>query len=255
MTWRSMSTTSARMSEIARDVRYFRAYSAATWRLVEAQHRISTNRLARNLDDQALLEQIIDELKPTLPLAARDLHYLLATPFRYRCLKSSRFRKAGERPGIFYASEHAATAVAETAYRRLLYFSRSPGFIPPNSVVEHSVLTVPIKAERLLNLTKPPFEAYCARWHDPDDYSSCQTFAGLARNLAAQAIRYESARDPACQANIAVLDPAAFAARAPRIEQTWHFRYGDGQLSAFAAFPSAEHSSFTFGQFRLTAPV
>src|SRR5690606_7516412 len=110
---------------------HFRPYRATVWRMVEAQHRISTNRLAANAEDQALLERLVEEVKPVLPSAARGLHYLLATPFRYGHKKASRFRRADERPGIFYAAEQAATAVAETAYWRLLFFSRSPGFAPP----------------------------------------------------------------------------------------------------------------------------
>ena len=74
-------------------------------------------------------------LVPTMALppstAARGLHYLLATPFRYGHKTSSRFRRVGQRPGIFYAAEHSATAIAETAYWRMLFFSRSPGFVPP----------------------------------------------------------------------------------------------------------------------------
>ena len=57
-------------------------YAGTVWRLVEAQHRISTNRLAASNDDQALLERLVEDVKPTVPPAARDLHYLLAKPFR-----------------------------------------------------------------------------------------------------------------------------------------------------------------------------
>lgn len=250
-----MSTTTGHKSDIAPKAEHFLSYQAKVWRLVEAQHRISTNRLAANAEDQALLERLVEEVKPTLPPAARGLHYLLATPFRYGHMKASRFRKAGERPGIFYASEHVATAVAETAYWRLLFFSRSPGFNPPTNVVEHSAITVPIKAGRLLDLTAVPFVQHEALWRDRDDYSACQTFASRARRIKAQAIRYASVRDPAHRANIALFDPAGFAASTPKIEQTWHFRYENGQMTAFAALPSEDRHSFTFAQFGLTKPA
>lgn len=249
-----MSTTTGPRSDVAPKPENFRSYQAKIWRLVEAQHRISTNRLAANPQDQALLEQLVEEVKPTLPRAARGLHYLLATPFRYGHMKASRFRKAGERPGIFYASEHVATAVAETAYWRLLFFSRSPGFDPPTNTVEHSAITIPVKATRLIDLTKAPFVQHAALWRDPQDYAACQAFAGRARRIEAQAIRYASVRDPAHRANIALFDPTAFAASAPRIEQTWHFRHENGQMTAFAALPSEERHSFTFAQFGLTKP-
>lgn len=246
--------TSAHRSDAVPTAADFRKYAGKVWRLVEAQHRISTNRLAASVDDQALLEQLVEEVKPVMPTAARGLHYLLATPFRYGHTKASRFRRAGERPGIFYASEHVGTAVAETAYWRLLFFSRSPGFVPPTTVVEHSAFTVPIAVERALDLTAPPFADHEKRWMDPDDYLGCQDFAGAARGIDAQVIRYASVRDPAHRANIALLDPAGFAAAAPTIEQTWHFRYEAGQMTAFAAFPSAERYAFKFDQFGLTPP-
>lgn len=232
----------------------FRPYAGPVWRLVEAQHRISTNRLAANADDQALLEALVEEVKPPLPRAARGLHYLLATPFRYGYAKSSRFRRAGERPGIFYASEHIASAVAETAYWRLLFFSRSPGFEPPTSTVQHSAFTVPIAVERALDLTAPPFDRAAARWQHPSDYRDCQAFAADARAIDAQAIRYAAVRDPRHRANIALLDPAGFAASQPKIRQTWHFRYEAGRMTAYAAFPSTERHAFGFDSFGLTPP-
>jgi hypothetical protein len=107
------------------------AYYGTIWRLVEGQHRISTNRLATDSATQALLEELAEEVKPTVPEAARHLHFLLATPFRYGHKSASRFRRANERPGIFYAAENEGTAITETAYWSLRFFSRSPGFAPP----------------------------------------------------------------------------------------------------------------------------
>jgi hypothetical protein len=230
-------------------------YRATVWRLVEAQHRISTNRLAASAADQALLETLVEEVKPTVPPAARGLHYLLATPFRYGHGKASRFRKAGDRPGIFYASEHVGTAVAETGYWRLLFFSRSPGFAPPKSVVEHSAFTVPVAVQRMADLTAPRFATWADAWSDPNDYTACQHFARQARAIDTQAIRYPSVRDPIHRANVALLDPAAFEGVAPKIAQTWHFRYENGRLTAFAAFPSKVRYDFTFEQFGLQRPA
>lgn len=245
--------TSAPGSDIAPSPADFRAYAATVWRLVEAQHRISTNRLAENAADQALLEALVEEVKPTLPRAARGLHYLLATPFRYGHGRPSRFRRAGDRPGIFYASEQIATAVAETAYWRLLFFSRSPGMRPPASTVEHSAFSAEIAAQHLLDLTVRPLDD-AGLWADPNDYAACQDFAGKARAIGAQAIRYRSVRDPGRGANIALLDPGAFRSQVPSIEQTWHFRYEGGRITAFAAFPATDRFTFDFAGFDLTPP-
>jgi hypothetical protein len=51
-----------------------------------------------------------------------------------------------ERPGIFYASEAEATAIAETAYWRLAFFSRAVGFVPPAATSEHSSFCVDVSA-------------------------------------------------------------------------------------------------------------
>ena len=56
------------------------------WSLVEAQHRISTLKLADTFDKQAMLEEQIQATKPPLPAVAERLHYLLSTPFRYGAL-------------------------------------------------------------------------------------------------------------------------------------------------------------------------
>ena len=73
-------------------------YAQTLWRVVEAQHTASTMRLTDSLEEQALLEAVLEESKPALPEAVRRLHYLLATPYRYRPHVGSRFRVALE-PG------------------------------------------------------------------------------------------------------------------------------------------------------------
>lgn len=229
----------------------FRAYRGKLWRIVEAQHRISTNRLANGADDQALLEQLVEEVKPVLPAEARYLHYLLATPFRYGHKSGSHFRRAGEKPGIFYAAESVATALAETAYWRLRFYARSPGFRPPNTIAEHSAISVTVAVERLLDLCAPPYAAAAVLWMDPDDYSACQAFAAGARAIDAQAIRYASVRDPRHRANVALFDPSVFRDPAPKNAQTWHFRFERGELTAYAAFPSRERFAFRGEDFGL----
>ena len=233
---------------------HFRPYRRRLVRLVEGQHRISTNRLADNVEDQALLEALVEEAKPTLPPAARGLHYLLATPFRYGHARPSRFRRAGERPGVFYASEKQATAVAETAYWRLLFFSRSPGMRLPSAGTEYTAFSVRVAAGRSLDLAAPPLDRGRAAWTDTAEYSACQVFAAEARAIDTQGLRYPSARDPAGGANYALFDPAAFADRRPKHEQTWQLRFEGARLTAFGAFPAAARHDFTFDQFGLAAP-
>ena len=228
-----------------------RGYRGEVWRIVEAQHRISTNRLADSLADQARLEALAEAAKPDLPKAAQGLHYLLAAPFRYGHGVASRFRRANERPGIFYASEAEATAIAETAYWRLRFYNRSPGFVPPSATSEHTSFTVKLASDRALDLTQAPFASHLAEWTAPSDYSACQDLAASARLAQIALIRSVSARDAGLRCNAVVLDPSAFAVRRPSIRRTWHLRFDSGRLFALAAFPSDQRHVFAPGDFGL----
>lgn len=228
-----------------------RAYSGKIWRVVEAQHRISTNRLAATLADQARLEVLAEAVKPDLPRAAQGLHYLLSSPFRYGHANASRFRRADERPGIFYASESEATAIAETAFWRLRFYSRSPGFVPPVTTSEHTSFTATIATDRAIDLTTAPFDEDEQTWTDPVEYGACQDLAGHARKAHIALIRTLSVRDPARGCNVVVLDPQAFASPQPVIRRTWHLRFEQDSLYALAAFPSPDRFVFTATGFGL----
>src|SRR6476659_4712923 len=101
-----------------------RRLAGTCWRMVEAQHRVSTMKLVDTLAEQSALESLLDATKPPVPPECRHLHYLLTTPFRYGAPypTGSRFRRAGLTPGVFYASKTPTTAVAEMAFHRLLFF-------------------------------------------------------------------------------------------------------------------------------------
>lgn len=222
-----------------------RPYTGRVWRVVEAQHRISTNRLATNLDDQHTLELLAEDVKPQIPESAKHLHFLLASPFRYGHSQASRFRRAGEKPGIFYASEKESTAIAEAAYWRLRFFSRSPGFTPPSTTAEYTSFTVKLDASYGIDLTLAPFAASAELWNDRTDYSACQELAEAARECGTQLIRTLSVRDPAIGCNIVVLDPGSFSESVPRTGNAWHMRFEAGQLVVLKAFPSNEQYLFS----------
>ena len=197
------------------------SYGRRVIRVVEAQHRISTNRLAANAADQALLEALADEVKPSLPESARHLPWLLASPFRYGLGRPSRFRAASVLPGILYASEDVATAVTEAAYWRLVAFSRSPGFQRPRAPTPMSAFSVLVRSERVLDLLAGRLAADEAAWIHPTDYAATQALAGAAREGGVAAIRARSARRRA-GVNLAVMDPSAFASP-PRPHSSWGF--------------------------------
>lgn len=228
-----------------------RHYRGNVWRIVEAQHRISTNRLAASNEDQSILEDLADEVKPRMPAAAEHLHFLLSSPFRYGHGRPSRFRSADVLPGIFYSAETEATAIAEAAYWRLRFFSRSPGFTPPSTTSEHTSFSAAVATNHALDLTEKPFAQFEMKWTDPSDYTACQELAAIAREAGTQLIRSLSARATIRGHNIIVLDPGAFAERSPKPGRTWHFRFQEGKLVAIAAFPSNDQHSFNAKDFGL----
>lgn len=209
------------------------------WRLVEAQHRVSTLKLVDTLEEQALLEDLIEETKPVIPPECRHLDYLLATPFRYGSVypHGSRFRRAGRTQGVFYAAQAVATAVAEMAFYRLLFFADSPDTPWPRDAAEYTAFSAAIRTERAIDLTQPPLSRDSARWTDYADYEACQTLAGTAREAGLNVIRYRSVRDPAGRANVAVLSCAVFARPKPVDRQTWRIRLSSSGVQALCEFP------------------
>ncbi|MDP1028767.1 RES family NAD+ phosphorylase [Sphingomonas sp. KR1UV-12] len=195
-------------------------------RIVEAQHRIATNRLTGSAADQALLEALADDVKPNLPPAARDLPWLLASPFRYGRGRPSRFRAADTLPGILYASEAIETAVTEAAYWRLVGFARSPGFRRPRTPTPMSAFSVTVDTPVAVDLTGDA----PGRWTHPSDYAATQALAIAARAAGLAAIRAPSARH-AGGINLAVLDASALVPP-PRPHSSWAFLAdGDGLIA------------------------
>lgn len=211
------------------------------WRLVEAQHRVSTLKLVDSLAEQAVLEDLLEETKPPVPPQCRHLHYLLATPFRYGAIypRGSRFRRPGQTPGVYYASEAVETAVAEMAFYRLLFFAESRSRQWPRNAAEFTAFSVAFATAKGLDLTAAPLSADRPVWVDPADYGGCQALADAAREAGIGVIRYESVRDPQRRANIALLACGAFAAAAPRARQSWRLRISGQGIQAICEFPEA----------------
>ena len=124
----------------------------------------------------------------------------------------------------------------------------------PATTAEHSAFTVPLRVERAVDLTRPPLNAGSSFWTSPFDYRACQRFAGAARSLDAQLIRYRSVRDPASGANVALLDPSSFATAEPSIRLTLHVRFEQHRLVIIPALPGSELFTFSFEQFGLAPP-
>ncbi|WP_407051068.1 RES family NAD+ phosphorylase [Methyloraptor flagellatus] len=209
------------------------------WRLVEAQHRVSTLKLTDTIAEQVLLEELIEATKPVVPPECRYLDFLLATPFRYGAPYpvGSRFRRAGRTLGVYYAAEAPRTAVAEMAFYRLLFFAESPETPWPSDAGEYTAFSAALATDRLLDLTAEPLCSDEVLWTDPTDYSACQALADEARGADVDVIRYRSVRDPGGGANLAILVCRAFARPAPIERQTWRMRLSASGVQALCEFP------------------
>jgi len=219
-----------------------RAWSGTVWRAVESQSRASTMRLVDTLEDQDILEGLLEDNKPPLPEACRDLHYLLATPFRYAPYPGgSRFRRAGQAEGAFYASADIRTALAELAFHRLLFYRESPDAALPRNAVEHTGFGVRCGTEGLLDLDVPPLNRDADIWMALGDYAGCQALADAARNADIEILRARSVRDPEAGHNLTLLSPAAFREGAPHALQTWHVFVRPDRVQVWCEAPRQRH--------------
>ncbi|WP_157016259.1 RES family NAD+ phosphorylase [Mesorhizobium xinjiangense] len=216
------------------------ARAGACWRLVEAQHRVSTMKLTDTLEEQALLEAEIEQTKPPVPPECAHLDYLLSTPFRYgRYPGPSRFRREGHTPGVFYASEKPETAVAETAFYRLLFLAESPDTPPPRNALEFTAFETAYSVDLAIDLTAAPFDGEAGLWCHPTDYTHCLDLADAARAAGVALIRYTSVRDPRGGANLALMTCAAFCEPRPRRHCTWRLSITRSGVMALCDWPVA----------------
>lgn len=190
------------------------------WRVVEAQHQVSTRKLVDTLEEQALLEELIEASKPPDPTSGR-LHYLLATPFRYPPLRhGSRFGGRHE-PGIWYGSETRRAAFAEVAYYRLVFLEGTAADLG-STTTQLTGFTVRVRTERGIDLVSPPFDAHRAAIASPVVYGETQALGPAMRRSRVEVFRYPSARDAEGGVNVGVFAPSAFGAAKPRSLETWH---------------------------------
>ena len=190
------------------------------WRVVEAQHQVSTRKLVDSDEEQQLLEQLLELSKPVLPFSTR-LHYLLFTPFRYPPLRhGSRFGTRSE-PSLWYGSETLRTAFAEVAYYRLLFLEGTSADL---GVVETELtaFTVLIRAARGIDQTLLPYAAHRDVLSSPSEYVQTQELGRAMRAAHVEVIRYVSARDDRGGVNVGLFTPLAFQETQPRRLETWH---------------------------------
>ena len=190
------------------------------WRIVEAQHQVSTRKLVDSLEEQAVLEQLIETVKPPDPTSGR-LHVLLSTPFRYPPLRhGSRFSTRQER-GLWYGSEVRRTAFAELAYYRFAFLEGTRADLD-GVATWHTAFTVRAHTARGIDLTAAPFRAHGKTLASPANYSASQALGLVMRQASVEAFRYPSARDRQGGVNVGIFTPAVFGTARPRGLEAWH---------------------------------
>ena len=196
-------------------------YQTKVFRLVETQEFAATSALVDDLDEQFLLEQMLDDVKPVYRPGTEHMHYLLKTPFRYPPLKhGSRF---GTRlmPSFFYASGQIATALSEVAYYRFIFLDDMQIAYSGTLRTQHLLFSISVESPQNIDLSSPYFDKIKSNLTDPQDYQFCQKIGKWAvQEQHVDSIKYWSAR---CKSgtNLAVYDPNCIVSQGPENQQYW----------------------------------
>lgn len=210
--WSSIWTRCEGASEI-------RALRLEPWRVVEGQHQVSTRKLVDTDAEQAVLEDLIEGVKPRDPSSGR-LHYLLSTPFRYPPLRHGSRFGARHEPAIWYGSETIDAAFAEVAYYRLLFLEGTAADLD-GVEAELTAFRARVRTERGIDLLAGCFAAWREALASPTSYDATQAVGADMRAAGVHAFRYGSARH-AEGIGVGVLDRRAFSRRTPHAMESWH---------------------------------
>ncbi len=192
------------------------------YRLVESQQQVATLSYVDTLEEQAVLEEMLEDSKPSVPADAESLHYLLKTPFRYPPLPwGSRFGRRHER-GIFYAGGNERATLAESAYYRLVFLASIDAEPASDGIhTEHTLFSATYRSDAGIRLQCPPFDAHEERLAHPSRYADTQALGTAMRESDVEVFEYRSARDTDGGHCIGLFSPKALASRTPRNPQRW----------------------------------
>lgn len=208
--------------QAANGERHIRPLQGKLFRLVESQGKVATLDYVDTLEEQALLEELLERVKPAWAENMDSLHYLLRSPFRYPPLPwGSRFGRTHE-PSLFYGGGSVRTTLAESAYYRFLFWqSMDAAPVTDRIHTEHTLFSVRYRTERGVQLHKPPFSRYQQQLVHPRDYGACQELGSTLREVGIEAFQYLSARDPQGGHCVALFTPACFRTQQPADISLW----------------------------------
>lgn len=201
---------------------HIKALSGTLYRLVESQEQIATLGYVDTLEEQALLEAMLDQVKPPYPVNCDDYHYLLKTPFRYPPLKwGSRFGRTHE-PGIFYGGLSVTATLAEAAFYRLVFwFSMDAAPIKSTLRTSHSLFSIGYATNAGIQLQAPPFDTFRTELTHPQNYLPCQQLGSAMRAANVEAFEYQSARAPGVDYCVGLFTPRTFTDKQPQAMNPW----------------------------------
>jgi hypothetical protein len=208
-------------------------------RLVESQEQIATLGYVDTLEEQAMLEVLLDNIKPNYPEHCQQLHYLLKTPFRYPPLKwGSRFGQVHE-PSIFYGAASLEVTLAEAAYYRLIFWESMTGTFPKAHIqTAHTLFSAPYHTEQGIQLQHAPFTQATESIRHPSVYQHTQELGKAMRKHGVLAFEYPSARSPAAGICIGLFSAKALASNQPSDLSAWWCEVNAHGVS----FKAANHS-------------
>ena len=174
---------------------HIKPLQAEVFRVAESQQKVATNTLVDTLQEQQMLEEMLERVKPKIQKDCEQYDYLIHTPFRYPPLKhGSRFSKKIE-PSIFYASKNIEAAFAELAYYRFVYYD---GMLTApkkkQKVTQHTSFSVRVRTQYGVKLDVLPFEQYKHQISNPASYHVSQKLGHDMRDQDVEIFSYFSAR-------------------------------------------------------------
>ncbi|QMU60179.1 MAG: RES domain-containing protein [Gammaproteobacteria bacterium] len=195
--------------------------SEVVFRVAESQQKVATNTLVDTLQEQRILEELLDRVKPPIPYDCQQYDYLVYTPFRYPPLKhGSRFGKKMH-PSIFYGSKKLDTAFAELAYYRFVYYDGMMALPKKKQkVTQHASFSVELETQKGVALNESPFNKLKHKISNPNSYGDSQKIGEEMRVKEVEAFTYFSARADE-EVNVGIFSCKVIASYMPNALQHW----------------------------------
>ena len=192
------------------------------FRLVECQETVATMKIVSNLESQAVLEEMLDEVsKPNNRAGTEHLHYLLFTPFRYPPLQyGSRFGGRFE-PSLFYGGSSEYVTLCESAFYRFFFFyDMEEAPLHDTLQSQHTLFDFQYQTNVGVKLQDAPFDAYNEALCDLVSYKATQALGAAMREDGVKGFEYRSARDRDGGINIALFDASPLTSTKPLNERS-----------------------------------